>query len=367
MKAILRAALATAGLVTAAMPAPAQTAAPAAATASEVPFGPGVIYDYVMHNLDHPQDWQFFTTVVSVSPDETVYIEDANIPDADGKPHKVSWRRTVSRREAANSKVIDNGATCNPGDTTDAWHRGSTLRMASQRVYRELKTEGNAEVTIFITYDCSKPYTLTGTIVADKKPATVPILLNGQRLDLKTVHSQGTLGGFGGQYAVQFWFLDDSVRPWLVRQEGSFKGQSYVQQLGTIVEPDPEQAKALEQALEKSCRAPVYGIYFEYNSAELNAASKPTLQQIAQVMGRHSDWTLTIEGHTDSIGGAVFNQQLSDRRSAAVKTALTGQYGVPAARLETKGYGLSRPVDKNTTIEGRARNRRVELTRVCGK
>jgi outer membrane protein OmpA-like peptidoglycan-associated protein len=50
-----------------------------------------------------------------------------------------------------------------------------------------------------------------------------------------------------------------------------------------------------------------------------------------------------------------------------VKTELTGKYGVPAARLATLGYGLSRPVDKNSTIEGRARNRRVELTRVCGK
>ena len=84
-------------------------------------------------------------------------------------------------------------------------------------------------------------------------------------------------------------------------------------------------------------------------------------------MQHHPDWTLTIEGHTDSIGGAEYNKDLSDRRAAAVKAELTAKYGVPAARLATKGYGLSRPVDKNSTIEGRARNRRVELTRVCGK
>jgi len=87
---------------------------------STIPFAPGVVYNYVMHNYDHDQDWQFFTTVASVTPDETVYTEDVVLPGPDGKPHKILWRRTVSRREAANSKAIDNGTTCNPGDTTDA-------------------------------------------------------------------------------------------------------------------------------------------------------------------------------------------------------------------------------------------------------
>ena len=112
------------------------TASGTAAAQSTVPFGPGVVYNYVEHNFDHPQDWQFFTTVASVSPDETVYTEDVVIPDTNGKPHKFLWRRTVSRREAAFGKIIDNGTTCNAGDTTDAWHRGGSLRMASQRVYR---------------------------------------------------------------------------------------------------------------------------------------------------------------------------------------------------------------------------------------
>ncbi len=338
--------------------------APAAAQ-STVPFGPGVVYNYVMHNLNHPQDWQFFTTVASVSPDETVYTEDVVILGADGKPHKFLWRRTVSRREAANSKGIDNGTTCNPGDTTDAWHRGSTLRMASRRVYRELKAEGGTEVSLFVSYGCSKPYTVTGTVTRDSKPVTVPILLNGRRLDLTTIHAQGILGGFGGQYAEQFWILDDSIRPWVVRQEGLHDGQHYLQQLGTILAPDPAQEKKMEQALDKSCRAPVYGIYFESASAELNVASRPTLQQIAAVMQRHADWTLTIEGHTDSIGGPAFNLDLSNRRAASVKAELAGRFGVPAARLATKGYGLTRPVETNGTIEGRARNRRVELVRAC--
>lgn len=354
-----------AGLVAAVGAAASEPAAAQSAAQSTVPFGPGVIYNYVMHNFDHPQDWQFFTTVASVSPDETVYTEDVVIPDTNGKPHKFLWRRAVSRREAAFGKIIDNGTTCNPGDTTDAWHRGGPLRMASQRTYRELKTEGSAEVTIYVHYGCSKPYTVTGTVTRDKELVKIPILLNGQRLDLQAIHAQGILGGFGGQYAEQFWILDDSIRPWVIRQEGKHEGQHYLQQLGTILAPDPEQEKKLEQELEKDCRAPVYGIYFESASAEVNAVSRPTLQQIAAVMQRHADWTLTIEGHTDSIGGAASNLDLSNRRAAAVKTELTSRFAVPAARLATKGYGLTRPMETNATIEGRARNRRVELTRVC--
>jgi outer membrane protein OmpA-like peptidoglycan-associated protein len=333
---------------------------------STIPFAPGVVYNYVMHNYDHDQDWQFFTSVVSVTPDETVYAEDVVLPGPDGKPHKFLWRRTVSRREAANSKAIDNGTTCNPGDTTDAWHRGSVLRMASQRVFRELKTEGQVEVSIFHSYGCSKPYTVTGTIRRDKPgPVKVSILLNGQRLDLPTIHAAGTLSSALLRDDEEFWILDDSIRPWVITQHGRSQGKDYLQQLGTILAPDPELEKRMEQALEKSCRAPVYGIYFESASAELNPASHPTLQQIAAVMQRHADWTVTIEGHTDSIGGAASNLDLSDRRAAAVKTELAGRFGVPAGRLATKGFGLSRPVESNGTIEGRARNRRVELTRAC--
>jgi outer membrane protein OmpA-like peptidoglycan-associated protein len=113
------------------------------------------------------------------------------------------------------------------------------------------------------------------------------------------------------------------------------------------------------------CRAPVYGLYFEFASAELKRASRPTLTQIAAVLRQHPDWTLTIEGHTDSIGGAEKNLSLSDRRAGAVRDELIRHYGVAPSRLAIKGFGLTRPVEPNATIEGRARNRRVELARKC--
>jgi outer membrane protein OmpA-like peptidoglycan-associated protein len=80
-------------------------------------------------------------------------------------------------------------------------------------------------------------------------------------------------------------------------------------------------------------------------------------------MTDNPDWKLTVEGHTDNIGGDPYNLDLSKRRAAAVKEALVTRFHIAPDRLANDGYGASRPVETNDTLEGRARNRRVELTR----
>jgi outer membrane protein OmpA-like peptidoglycan-associated protein len=112
---------------------------------------------------------------------------------------------------------------------------------------------------------------------------------------------------------------------------------------------------------------PVPGVYFEFASDELNPASAPWIRTVADLLRRHPEWPVTIEGHTDSIGGPRYNQDLSERRAASLKHELVGRYGVPAARLGTRGFGATRPLEPNTTVEGRARNRRVELVRPCSR
>ena len=72
---------------------------------------------------------------------------------------------------------------------------------------------------------------------------------------------------------------------------------------------------------------------------------------------------LIIEGHTDNVGGAKFNLELSRKRAEAVKRWLVDKAGISEVRLATVGYGLSRPIADNSTEEGRAKNRRVELVR----
>ncbi|HEV2248368.1 MAG TPA: OmpA family protein [Terriglobia bacterium] len=122
-------------------------------------------------------------------------------------------------------------------------------------------------------------------------------------------------------------------------------------------------ARQIEQELEKNGRVKIYDIYFDFASATLRPESKKVMDEISIVMHDHPDWKLRIEGHTDNIGGDAYNLDLSRRRAAAVKQALVTLYRIDAVRFSTAGFGASRPVATNETLEGRALNRRVELVR----
>jgi hypothetical protein len=119
----------------------------------------------------------------------------------------------------------------------------------------------------------------------------------------------------------------------------------------------------IERELAESGKADVYSIYFTFNSDVLRPESEPTLKEIADVLKKHPDWKLGVNGHTDGIGSDDYNLDLSKRRAAAVRAALVTRYGIAGTRLTTAGFGKTQPKDKNATLEGRAKNRRVELVK----
>jgi outer membrane protein OmpA-like peptidoglycan-associated protein len=121
--------------------------------------------------------------------------------------------------------------------------------------------------------------------------------------------------------------------------------------------------KDLYDAIAEKGRVATQGIYFDTGSDRLRPESAPTLKEIAAMLKEHADLSLTIEGHTDNVGNAASNQSLSEKRAAAVKAALVAEYGIDATRLETAGFGASKPVAPNDTPEGRQANRRVELVK----
>jgi outer membrane protein OmpA-like peptidoglycan-associated protein len=101
-------------------------------------------------------------------------------------------------------------------------------------------------------------------------------------------------------------------------------------------------------------------ITFATGSANLDPAFRATLDKVAQTLTEYEKTYVDVMGHTDSTGSDAFNQTLSEQRSSSVASYLT-QKGVQSARLATKGYGESQPRASNTTEEGRASNRRVEI------
>jgi OOP family OmpA-OmpF porin len=103
------------------------------------------------------------------------------------------------------------------------------------------------------------------------------------------------------------------------------------------------------------------GVNFEFDSDQLTASSSVTLDVVAETLAGCPRVRTRVEGHTDSVGGDAYNQGLSERRAESVRRYLVGR-GISAGRIESRGYGESRPVADNGTDEGRALNRRVELT-----
>lgn len=118
------------------------------------------------------------------------------------------------------------------------------------------------------------------------------------------------------------------------------------------------------QALSTEGRFTTHGINFATGSAAIDPTSATTLQQIGQMLQQHPDLKLEIDGHTDNVGSAASNMTLSDQRAASVKQYLVSNFQIDASRLTSKGFGATRPVAPNTTDDGRAQNRRVELVKI---
>lgn len=114
--------------------------------------------------------------------------------------------------------------------------------------------------------------------------------------------------------------------------------------------------------LDKDCRLPLYGVFFDFNQSTLKSESEPVLNKAAALLKARANVAVEVQGHTDNVGTDAFNQTLSGARAASVKVWLS-QHGIDSQRLSSNGDGKTQPVADNGTGEGRARNRRVELVK----
>ncbi|MGH7900472.1 MAG: OmpA family protein [Thermodesulfobacteriota bacterium] len=105
----------------------------------------------------------------------------------------------------------------------------------------------------------------------------------------------------------------------------------------------------------------LYGIFFDFNKADIKPESEPTLDQIAMLLREAPELKLLVVGHTDNVGTFSFNKDLSERRAISVVNELVNKYGISKNRLTPVGVSFASPVASNKTEEGRAKNRRVEL------
>ncbi len=253
----------------------------------------------------------------------------------------------------------------------------TTTFSMSQKSIEELKTTGKFTLTyeqFALGGGRSLPSPRTAEMTrVEPDDVNYPVILNGQPTNLPAIHARGHFKFAGSEKVKNLWsdpsvldgdgelfVLDDAANP-MTLQFGY--GPVFQIRVISITFPEDKPKPQIEDQLAKQKKAVVYGIYFDFNQATIKKESQPVLKEIAEAMKNNPDWVLTVNGHTDNIGGNTYNQDLSQRRAESVKKALVEQYAIAPERLTTGGFGASSPVDTNETLEGRARNRRVELIR----
>jgi outer membrane protein OmpA-like peptidoglycan-associated protein len=339
----------------------AQGGAQPAAAPPVVPLVVGLMTVSAVHEPDEG-DYETILKFSEVSAATVGYTVSGNVDD-----RRYNVPRKVTRQDFAHARqwrprYNEDDPEVFPGST------GATL---SVDVLNELKTKGRASIKGAVTSDpvsgllggllgsmggAAEAGLEAGTLTrVEAGTVPVPMIVNDVRVSLPAVHARGTLG----DEPFEIYLLDNPAVPLLLRWNAGDTSKRMVR----ISYPVDRTTDPIEEKLKAEGRAEIYGIYFDFAKATIRPESEPVLKEIAEVMAKNPAWKLSVEGHTDNIGRAAANLDLSTRRAAAVRQALVDRYHVAGARLVPSGFGASRPKETNDTLEGRARNRRVELVR----
>jgi len=168
-------------------------------------------------------------------------------------------------------------------------------------------------------------------------------------------------------------FQKDGTTVRLVAIDWPKDDRTYKARQGAYIAVDILETKAMQQnmvvvsasdigkSITASGKVAIYGIFFDTGKADIKPDSKPSLDQIAAFLKAEPGVKLHVVGHTDNVGGLDSNMALSRRRAEAVVSVLARDYGIAATRMVGNGVASLAPVANNSTEEGRAKNRRVEL------
>jgi len=147
---------------------------------------------------------------------------------------------------------------------------------------------------------------------------------------------------------------------WAARQDNRTFFEIVTMKVESI-ELDKINLDALRDGIALYGKAPVYNIHFETGSAEVRPESAEALNIISEYMKQNPSKRFLVVGHTDNVGDYDMNLALSYSRANAVVEKLTDEYGIKSSQVKPVGVGPASPVFSNSTEEGMARNRRVEI------
>lgn len=386
-----------------------------ASASSQIPLCPGLTIVTAVHQTHG--DYESIKTIESVGPKEVRLKYSAETPDSDDlSPNFGQTVRTTVYRKLLSEDLESASLYLQVFvPHSDELIPGTTSLGTSTAVLRALKMTGEGQLSFSLAPQVQplradreiRPHAYDYFIAGKLKrmgSVKVPVIVNDRSVELTAVHARGEFGGEPSE----FLFLDDEKNPltlkfrlgidalkpmapelaatcaqlrksqggrllgWAARECREKPGDRDMLQVIKIAHrcagmPPPGGGGGigdLEEALQKTGKADIYSIYFSFDSDAIREQSEPTLEKIGALMRKHPEWKLSIYGHTDNIASDKYNLDLSRRRAAAVVKALATRHGVDPGRLTFAGQGESAPKDTNDTIEGRAKNRRVELVRL---
>lgn len=329
-----------------------------AAGDGRIPVVPGLRIVTAAHRLSDRRDLEVFKDVLAADSDAVTVVSTLGAPSTtEGPTAQNTYVRRILRSDLLTARChAENYA----GDQSLSGP-GMTWLSVSRAILLEIRATGESEIGLSNEADRSGrgPITLWGTlrrVGPGSRPFT--LVLDDSIAHLPVFLVRGTFRHRDTEVPVELEILDDIDNPMVV-------SSCCIRSKDRLVRIQrPHAAGQIEKALSETRETVVYGITFEFASATIQPESERVLSEIADVMRRHTDWRLSIQGHTDSIGTAQSNADLSSQRAEAVKAWLVGQLGADAeSRLTSAGLGESAPKSDNGTLEGRAANRRVELIR----
>ena len=238
---------------------------------------------------------------------------------------------------------------------------GSTAMGLSTAALEQLRSTGSVPYSLIYDANLSR---VDGRLDLVKQ-LRVSVLIENQLVSLPAVLARGVFGRGNKRAQAEFYIYDDRNNPIILQSTVSISGEGRPRTERIVrVTSGASQRSAMEQTLNTIRRVDLYGIHFDFDKATIRPEAADTIADIAETLQLNPGWRLLINGHTDSIGRAGYNVELSQRRADAVKAALVNRHGISPDRLQTQGLGSSQPKGRNDTLQGRKQNRRVELVRI---
>lgn len=303
---------------------PAVTATPALAV-PEALLAPGAVLTWAVEKGDAAgNDYEFVITLTSV---DGPLVYDWRM----GPPKDESGSRTVEARWREGATLVDN-----------QYRPGKKPRFASTSL---------ALSTVMLTKArAGEPQTIAvvgapARQIVSTKRVPFEVFLDDASV---SVPALALTDADGGVTTV----LDDDGLPLILAVDAVHHTR-----LVNVSGGDP----TVREALDGDGTLTSYGVRFEVGSAQLTPESEGVLTEVREWLAENPTKTLRIDGHTDAVGSDASNRTLSEARAEAVRTWLV-DHGADGARLKAVGLGESAPVAPNTTLAGRAQNRRVVFT-----